>query len=80
MLNLGYIIRTCYGCLTEGLYHLTFSVKMSQKPMIVCLSSVCSRVPFGMLCLNTLLEKTKLARESSDGKNEISHKFFGRKI
>jgi len=29
---------------------------------------------------NILLEKTKLGREISDGKNEISHKFFGRKI
>ena len=28
----------------------------------------------------TLLEKAKLAREISDGKNEIPHKFFGRKI
>jgi len=28
----------------------------------------------------TLLEKTKLAREISDGKNEIPHKFLGRKI
>ena len=28
----------------------------------------------------TLLEKAKLAREISDGKNEISHKFLGRKI
>jgi len=27
-----------------------------------------------------LLEKAKLAREISDGKNEISHKFLGRKI
>jgi len=27
-----------------------------------------------------LLEKAKLAREISDGKNEIPHKFFGRKI
>jgi len=27
-----------------------------------------------------LLEKAKLAREISDGKNEILHKFFGRKI
>jgi len=28
----------------------------------------------------TLLEKTKLVREISDGKNEIPHKFLGRKI
>jgi len=28
----------------------------------------------------TLLEKAKLAREISDGKNEIPHKFLGRKI
>jgi len=28
----------------------------------------------------TLLEKAKLAREISDGKNEIPHKFFSRKI
>jgi len=28
----------------------------------------------------TLLEKVKLAREISDGKNNIPHKFFGRKI
>jgi len=28
----------------------------------------------------SLLEKAKLAREISDGKNEIPHKFFGRKI
>ena len=28
----------------------------------------------------TLLEKAKLAREISDGKNEIPHKFRGRKI
>jgi len=28
----------------------------------------------------TLLEKTKLAREISDGKNEIPHKFLDRKI
>jgi len=28
----------------------------------------------------SLLEKTKLAREISDGKNEIPHKFPGRKI
>jgi len=28
----------------------------------------------------TLLEKAKLAREISDGKNEIPHKFFGHKI
>ena len=27
-----------------------------------------------------LLEKAKLAREISDGKNEISHKFLSRKI
>jgi len=27
-----------------------------------------------------LLEKTKLARKISDGKNEIPHKFLGRKI
>jgi len=27
-----------------------------------------------------LLEKAKLAREISDGKNEIPHKFLGRKI
>jgi len=30
--------------------------------------------------LDTLLEKAKLGRKISDGKNEISHKFFGRKI
>jgi len=29
---------------------------------------------------HTLLEKAKLAREISDGKNEIPHKFLGRKI
>ena len=28
----------------------------------------------------TLLKKAKLAREISDGKNEIPHKFLGRKI
>jgi len=28
----------------------------------------------------TLLEKAKLAREICDGKNEIPHKFLGRKI
>jgi len=28
----------------------------------------------------SLLEKAKLAREISDGKNEIPHKFLGRKI
>jgi len=28
----------------------------------------------------TLLEKAKLVREISDGKNEIPHKFLGRKI
>jgi len=28
----------------------------------------------------TLLEKAKLARKISDGKNEIPHKFFGREI
>jgi len=28
----------------------------------------------------TLLEKEKFEREISDGKIEISHKFFGRKI
>jgi len=28
----------------------------------------------------SLLEKTKLVREISDGKNEIPHKFLGRKI
>ena len=31
-------------------------------------------------CLDTLLEKAKLAREISDEKNEIPHKFLGRKI
>jgi len=30
--------------------------------------------------LMTLLEKAKSAREISDGKNEIPHKFLGRKI
>jgi len=30
--------------------------------------------------LLTLLEKAKLGRKISDGKNEISHKFVGRKI
>jgi len=30
--------------------------------------------------LITLLEKAKLSREISDGKNEIPHKFLGRKI
>jgi len=30
--------------------------------------------------LGSLLEKAKLAREISDGKNEIPHKFFSRKI
>jgi len=29
---------------------------------------------------SSLLEKAKLAREITDGKNEISHKFLGRKI
>jgi len=29
---------------------------------------------------HTLLEKAKLAREISDGKNKIPHKFLGRKI
>jgi len=29
---------------------------------------------------SSLLEKAKLAREISGGKNEIPHKFFGRKI
>jgi len=28
----------------------------------------------------SLLEKAKLARKISDGKNEIPHKFLGRKI
>jgi len=28
----------------------------------------------------TLLEKAKLTREINDGKNEIPHKFLGRKI
>jgi len=28
----------------------------------------------------SLLEKAKLVREISDGKNEIPHKFLGRKI
>jgi len=32
------------------------------------------------LIITTLLEKAKLAREISDGKNEIPHKFLGRKI
>jgi len=30
--------------------------------------------------LGALLEKTKLVREISDGKNEIPHKFLSRKI
>jgi len=30
--------------------------------------------------ISTLLEKTKLARKFSDGKNEIPLKFLGRKI
>jgi len=34
----------------------------------------------GGLMLNPLLEKAKLAKEISDGKNEILHKFLGRKI
>ena len=29
---------------------------------------------------HSLLEKAKLVREISDGKNEIPHKFLGRKI
>jgi len=32
------------------------------------------------MLVDTLLEKAKLAREISDGKNEIPHKFLGRKI
>jgi len=32
------------------------------------------------LYLLSLLEKAKLEREISDGKNEIPHKFLGRKI
>jgi len=32
------------------------------------------------LHFHSLLEKAKLAREISDGKNEIPHKFLGRKI
>jgi len=33
-----------------------------------------------LMLVDTLLEKAKLAREISDGKNEIPHKFLGRKI
>ena len=33
-----------------------------------------------MVLVCTLLEKAKLVTEISDGKNEIPHKFFGRKI
>jgi len=32
------------------------------------------------ICYLNFLEKTKLAGEISDGKNEIPHKFLGRKI
>jgi len=33
-----------------------------------------------LCCFLTLLEKAKLAREISDGKNKIPHKFLDRKI
>jgi len=33
-----------------------------------------------ILLVIALLEKAKLAREISDGKNEIPHKFLSRKI
>jgi len=33
-----------------------------------------------LLGLTSVLEKAKLARKISDGKNEIPHKFLGRKI
>jgi len=36
--------------------------------------------PFSSVLEFSLLEKAKLAREISDGKNEIPHKFLDRKI
>ena len=38
------------------------------------------RGPIMKKVFKTLLEKTKLVREISDGKNEIPHKFLSRKI
>jgi len=35
---------------------------------------------FAYTTKQTLLEKAKLTRKISDGKNEIPHKFLGRKI
>lgn len=32
---------TCYDCLSERLYHLASSVRMSRKPKIVCLFATC---------------------------------------
>ena len=39
-----------------------------------------SKACFDRPTLDALLEKAKLAKEISDGKNKIPHKFLGRKI
>jgi len=41
-----------------------------------------TKIPFLFFNIKivSLLEKAKLTREISDGKNEIPHKFLGRKI
>ena len=46
-----------------------FWIKLTER------TKTCNRTK-----VKTLLEKAKLARESSDGKNKIPHKFLGRKI
>jgi len=53
--------------------------KLSKFCLVAPLKTSSSLQTFSTLSY-TLLKKAKLAREISDGKNEIPHKFLSRKI